>query len=106
MQPEYRNHRFFRRSLAGRPIPRHRPVPRMLRPEPKRGASAASWALRLMFGLAVIAVVLALSGVGSAYGAYAQLSESLAPRLAQIKQHDSFQTTRIYDRNGTLLYEF
>lgn len=59
-----------------------------------------------MFGLAVIAVVLALSGVGSAYGAYTQLSESLAPRLAQIKQHDSFQTTRIYDRNGTLLYEF
>jgi peptidoglycan glycosyltransferase len=106
MQPEYRNHRFFRRSLAGRPIPRHRPMPRMLRPEPKRGTSAASWALRLMFGLAVIAVVLALSGVGSAYGAYTQLSESLAPRLAQIKQHDSFQTTRIYDRNGTLLYEF
>lgn len=41
-----------------------------------------------------------------AYSAYSDLAASLKPRLAAIENRESFETTRLYDRNGQLLYEF
>jgi peptidoglycan glycosyltransferase len=61
---------------------------------------------RLLLVVAALLVVVMLVGAGSAYGAYRQLATSLSGRLDDLKTHKSFQTTRIYDRNGTLLYEF
>ncbi|MFL5803659.1 MAG: transglycosylase domain-containing protein [Roseiflexaceae bacterium] len=78
----------------------------MLRAAPPPPARAAAIVTRLLFGLAVLIAVLMLTGVGVVYGAYNQLALSLKPRLETIKKHDSFQTTRLYDRNNVLLYEF
>ncbi|HWQ13251.1 MAG TPA: transglycosylase domain-containing protein, partial [Roseiflexaceae bacterium] len=50
--------------------------------------------------------VLLLLGAGAAYGAYADLADSLKPRLEAIDDAGAFHTTRLYDRNGALLYEF
>ena len=61
---------------------------------------------RLILAAAVLAGALLMTGGGAAYSAYADLADSLKPRLEQISNHSSFQTTRIYDRHGTLLYEF
>src|SRR5689334_1660910 len=98
--------RRFRRSLAGRPLARRRPPPVVIRgaaPPPKRGGKLV---VRLLLGLALLGVLLVLAGAGSAYAAYAQLANSLQGRLDTLQKHNSFQTSRIYDRHGTLLYEF
>jgi peptidoglycan glycosyltransferase len=100
------NDRRFRRSLGGRAVRRLRPAPRMLRP-----AGAAGAQLFKILGGAFLAVIVAIgamlfSSVATVYGAYAQLADSLTPRIAQIEDIEDFQTTRLYDRNGELLYEF
>jgi peptidoglycan glycosyltransferase len=94
-----------RRSLAGRPVPRARLAPGMLGAPPQRSQLGVRLmqALLLMGVLAGLALVLS---VATAYGAYAQLADSLKPRLDAIDDASSFQTTRLYDRNGVLLYEF
>jgi membrane peptidoglycan carboxypeptidase len=51
--------------------------------------------------LLIIAVSSLSSGVGVAYAYY----DAQLPLLTGIAQHSLFQTTRIYDRNGKLLYE-
>jgi peptidoglycan glycosyltransferase len=62
---------------------------------------------RLLLALVVVSVLAVLGGAGSVYGGYAQLTNSLKPRLDELQtQANKFQTTRIFDRNGTLLYEF
>jgi peptidoglycan glycosyltransferase len=61
---------------------------------------------RLLLAVVVLFFVLLLTGAGATYGAYSQLADSLKVRLNTLEKHDSFETTRIYDRNGTLLYEF
>jgi peptidoglycan glycosyltransferase len=54
----------------------------------------------------VLALVLVASfGIG-AYSTYAQIASSLKPRLATLTNREIFETSRIYDRNGALLYEF
>jgi membrane peptidoglycan carboxypeptidase len=95
-----------RRMSNGRVGRRGRPAPRMLRSASAPRSRVPAILTRLLFGLAVLIVVLLLTGVGVAYGAYSQLALSLKSRLDKIDQHNSFQTTRIYDRNNTLLYEF
>jgi peptidoglycan glycosyltransferase len=78
----------------------------MLRAAPPPPVRAGAIVVRLLLGLAVLTAVLMLTGIGTVYGAYSQLALSLKPRLEAVAKHDSFQTTRIYDRNNTLLYEF
>src|SRR5215213_2346768 len=84
------NNRRFRRSLSGRQLPRRRPPPGVIRgagpPPPNRVGRFIARALLL---LALLATLLPLSG-----------------RLDTLTKHDNFQTTRIFDRHGVLLYEF
>lgn len=61
---------------------------------------------RLILAFLALSVVIALGVVGLAYSAYSDLAASLKPRLAAIENRESFETTRLYDRNGQLLYEF
>lgn len=59
---------------------------------------------RLITAAAVLFILFAMlisGGTGSAYAYY----QSQLPLLNGIAQHSLFQTSRIYDRNGKLLYE-
>ncbi|HEX9372147.1 MAG TPA: transglycosylase domain-containing protein, partial [Roseiflexaceae bacterium] len=89
-----------RRALTHRRLP-----PAVIRPAAPR-ARAGAWLTRALLIGALLVGLLLIGGAGAAYGAYAQLADSLQGRLDTLQQHDSFQTTRIYDRHGTLLYEF
>jgi membrane peptidoglycan carboxypeptidase len=100
--------RLTRRTYGGTVVPRHPAFPRML-----RGRNAGNQDRPLPRIIAILLTTLliaigavALGGVSVAYGAYSQVTDSLKPRLAAINNRDLFQTSRIYDRNGTLLYEF
>jgi membrane peptidoglycan carboxypeptidase len=107
-QPPYdSNNRRFRRSPAGKPLSRRRPPPTVIRgaaPPPR--SHLPKWISRLLLGFALLLALLLLAGAGAAYTAYAQLADSLKGRLDALSKHDSFQTTRIFDRHGVLLYEF
>src|SRR5262245_60614070 len=99
-----RRGRLVRRDLDGRRGSRLAPV--IVRRQPAPRSRVVPILTRLLFGLAALCAVLLVAGAASAYGAYNQLAQSLSGRLDNLKTHKSFQTTRIYDRNGTLLYEF
>lgn len=103
-----RRNRRPRHSYAGRPLPRLRATPGLLRRVHAADASPriGGLVLRLLLALLAVGAALAFGVAGTAYGAYADLADSLAPRLAAIENRDSFETTRLYDRNGRLLYEF
>ena len=94
------------RRYTSSPRSLRRLPPGVLRKPAKPGTSAGGWAARLLFGAAVLGVLLMLTGAGSVYGAYAQLANSLEGRLDTLQKHQGFQTSKIYDRHGTLLYEF
>src|SRR6266498_5308894 len=73
-RPHNPDPRRFRRSLAGQPLVRRRPPPRVIRgaaPPPK---VAGKLLTRLLLGLGVLVGLLVLVGAGSAYAAYAQLA--------------------------------
>src|SRR5262245_38064081 len=92
----------FRRATNGR-LGRHgRLAPVIVRRQPAPPGRAIPIITRLLFVLAALLVVLLLAGAGSAYSAYSRLAQSLTPRLKALATHNSFQTSRIYDRNGTL----
>ncbi|WP_083469867.1 transglycosylase domain-containing protein [Herpetosiphon geysericola] len=55
--------------------------------------------------LAVGLVFIAVAGVAMAV-TYNGIAANLKPRLDQIHTYTAFQASKIYDRNGTLLYEF
>ncbi len=79
----------------------------MLHPAPVR----RNRFVRIIAAFVVVLLVLTFgilgSSVGATYSAYSQLADSLKPRLDAIATaSNSFQTTRLYDRNGVLLYEF
>lgn len=66
---------------------------------------------RSIFPFVLLALVMlaALIPVGAAAGGgayYAQTAAELQPRLETLRQYKPFQTSRILDRNGELLYEF
>jgi membrane peptidoglycan carboxypeptidase len=68
------------------------------------GRDAKDLAPRLMIVLAIALIILTAffsSGAGVAFAYY----QSQQPLLDGIAQHSLFQTTRIFDRNGKLLYE-
>ncbi|HJZ50030.1 MAG TPA: transglycosylase domain-containing protein [Roseiflexaceae bacterium] len=101
------NNRRFRRSLTGRQLLRRRPPPAVIRgaaPPPR--SRAARWLARAALALALLGTLVLLAGLAAAYTAYAQLADSLKGRLDSLSKHDTFQTTRIFDRHGVLLYEF
>ncbi|WP_245863309.1 transglycosylase domain-containing protein [Candidatus Viridilinea mediisalina] len=76
----------------------------------RRTPPSSGMGLRLVSQLGV-ALVVALVAVGlsmgtMAYSVYANTAASLTPRLAALDERELFQTSRIFDRNGVLLYEF
>ena len=63
--------------------------------------------IALVVGGLLATLVLLCAGVGLVAAiSYTNISSKLAPRLAQVQTYTSFQPSRIFDRNGTLLYEF
>ncbi|HEU5099015.1 MAG TPA: transglycosylase domain-containing protein [Roseiflexaceae bacterium] len=100
------HNRRFRRSLAGRTLPRRRPPPAVFRGVAAPPNRVGRLLTRALLALALLGTLLVLGGLGAAYTAYAQLADSLKGRLDTLTKHDTFQTTRIYDRHGVLLYEF
>ncbi len=61
---------------------------------------------RLLAGCLSTFVVIGFIGIALAYVAYTSLTASLIPRLETIKGRTTFETSRLYDRNGQVLYEF
>jgi peptidoglycan glycosyltransferase len=102
-----RNDPHARRAHHGRHELRRQLPPSMLRGrQPAVRSRTVSVATRLLVGLVLCVGLLILGGAGAAYSAYTQLADSLKPRLEKLQNPQSFQTTRIYDRNNVLLYEF
>jgi membrane peptidoglycan carboxypeptidase len=70
---------------------------------------AAGIVVRLVLGLLLfnLLVTVALIGAGAAVaaGTYAYYTQELAGKLDELKGRPLFETSRIYDRNGYLLYE-
>src|SRR5262245_662711 len=99
--------RHTRRSYAGRRVPRRPLVPGLLR---RSGGGPAPQLTRigltLLVGLALLLITITAVVASSTYTTYTQIAASLTPRLDALAVHQAFQTSRIYDRNGTLLYEF
>jgi peptidoglycan glycosyltransferase len=56
----------------------------------------------LTFFLVVAVAVVSFSG----WSTYKQVAATLKPRLAALQDREVFETSRIYDRRGKLLYEF
>lgn len=80
-------------------------------PQLLRNATPSSTGRGRVVLYALLAVVLAsvlIPSVGAAGGGmyYMQTADELKPRLDQLHEYKPFQTSRIFDRNGTLLYEF
>jgi membrane peptidoglycan carboxypeptidase len=98
------------KSLARRTARRRLPPRRLGRQQAKSGVAATlarAFAVLLVVTLLTAGGATALVG-GSAYAAYGQVTDALEGRLDTIEQtsQQAFQTSRIYDRNGVLLYEF
>lgn len=79
-------------------------INRILMRKRRIGRSYREIAPRLMTVLTIALIILASLISGGAGAAYAYYQAQL-PLLNGIAQHSLFQTTRIYDRNGNLLYE-
>ena len=82
-----------------------RATPSMLRPT----VAKASFSRRLTIALCAtmgLLVLMCVGGVLTVSMTYSQIARNLQPRLAQIQNYKSFSSSYIYDRNGTLLYEF
>jgi membrane peptidoglycan carboxypeptidase len=100
--------RNFRHTNGGQRVPRRPAFPRLLR---GRRAHVATRIVPRLTGQLLLVLALglfaAVSGVGGMlYSAYAGTAASLSPRLAALEDREIFQTSRIFDRNGELLYEF
>ncbi|OAN42683.1 glycosyl transferase [Chloroflexus islandicus] len=94
-----------RNGRNGRNGRRHVP-PRLLRGRPAPRPVVGRLVLNALLAvLGLIAVVL-IGLAGFAYNAYMQVAESLKPRLALLDNRELFENSRIFDRNGELLYEF
>jgi peptidoglycan glycosyltransferase len=96
-----------RRRLATAGIRRQhlRLTPSRLGPPAKRSGMGRRIALALAGFMGVLVLLCAVVGIVGAVS-YNGVTSKLKPRLAQIQTYTSFQPSRIFDRNGTLLYEF
>ncbi|HEY5004202.1 MAG TPA: transglycosylase domain-containing protein [Ktedonobacteraceae bacterium] len=79
-------------------------INRMLMRKRRQGRASKDMVPRIVTTTVIILAVLTLLVSGSVGAGYAYYQTQL-PLLNGIAQHSLFQTTRIYDRNGTLLYE-
>lgn len=61
---------------------------------------------RIFAGCLSVFVLLGVVGIAIAFTAYSSLTASLIPRLETIRNRTTFETSRLYDRNGQVLYEF
>ena len=61
---------------------------------------------KLFAGCLSTFVLIGFVAMAFAFVAYSSLTASLIPRLESIKGRTSFETSRLYDRNGQILYEF
>lgn len=85
---------------------RYKAPPQLLRNV--NGSTARRGRVLLYALLVALAVAVLIPSVGAAGGGvyYMQTSDELEPRLDKLHEYKPFQTSRIFDRNGTLLYEF
>ncbi|MBO9339648.1 MAG: transglycosylase domain-containing protein, partial [Chloroflexus sp.] len=91
--------------MNGRRGRRHIP-PRLLRSRPTPRSAVSKVILNIILITLGFGVVVLLALAGAAYNAYSQIAESLKPRLALLDKRELFENSRIFDRNGELLYEF
>src|SRR5579875_2249327 len=84
----------LRRMRLNRKLLRHLRITRKYR-------RASSPLLQIMVAVLLVLLALFSGSLGAAYAYY----QSQLPVLNDIATHSLFQTTRIYDRNGKLLYE-
>ncbi len=99
--------RFTRRTCAGNRVPRRPAHPGLLRRRQMiPPARLPRFFVQILAALAVLVVLSGAGVFGAGYGIYAQTAAVLKPRLDALNSRNLFQTSRIYDRNGTLLYEF
>ncbi|MFV9506442.1 MAG: transglycosylase domain-containing protein [Oscillochloridaceae bacterium umkhey_bin13] len=100
--------RYARRTYGGHRVPRRPAYPGLLRGRrtPTRPGMLPRLSLQLV--VVLVAGLLATFGVAAAtaYSAYADTAAILKPRLDALDNRELFQTSRIFDRNGELLYEF
>ncbi|MBA3470261.1 MAG: transglycosylase domain-containing protein [Herpetosiphonaceae bacterium] len=96
-----------RRRLASAGVRRRhaRMLPSQLGSTPPKNKVGRRLALILASAVGMLLLLAMLSGLGVAI-AYNDISSKLQPRLAQVNTYKAFQASHIYDRNGTLLYEF
>lgn len=81
-------------------------LPSMIGAAPAPRFNVFMWLGRVLLGFTLLLGVFSVIGAVAAYTGYVSLANSLKPRLESIDKRDTFETSRIYDRNGTLLYEF
>jgi membrane peptidoglycan carboxypeptidase len=98
--------RHYRRTYAGHKARRYPLYPGLLASPPARNAFLLKLFVRLL-AVVLVAILGLVSFVGfGLYSAYAQTTATLKPRLAAINNRELFETSRMVDRNGKLLYEF
>ncbi len=98
--------RYMRRTLSGR-LTARRPInPGLLKR--RRGNTAAGTTFLTYLTLTGVGLFLLsiITTAGATFAVYNGIATSLKPRLATIGEREVFETSRIYDRNGILLYEF
>lgn len=86
----------------------HNAIPLSIQKRRRAGAAvgAAGLVSRLFVGcFATMLVVFALVGIAGVVS-YRALTAELLPRLETIRSRTTFQTSRLLDRNGEVLYEF
>ncbi len=99
--------RRLRRSFTGQARRRLPASRRLLRRNTTRPTTPIGRIAAALFGVGtLVPLALVLLLLLSTYSAYAQTAATLAPRLEALNEREVFQTSRIYDRNGILLYEF
>lgn len=96
--------------VAGRRLRRKAAYPTLFRRGRNGGEDSLTGIPRLATQGIVALFILMLLFVAltstTAFVVYAQIAATLKPRLAALDERNVFETSRIYDRNGTLLYEF
>ncbi len=100
--------RYTRRTYGGHNGPRRPAYPGLLRGRrpPILGLRLPRLAGSLLIVIALGVLAISLVLFGTAYSLYAGTAASLKPRLAALEDRQLFESSRIFDRNGELLYEF
>lgn len=78
----------------------HRVGARSLQPAPNHLLRA------LIISLVLLPVVVGGTGAAGGWGYYSYTAAQLRPRLSQLAAYKPFATSRIFSRDGTLLYEY